>query len=88
MTTITITDLTPPTKYRISDLSNGDFFLYVDDDNRLYVKCDISTVQHPSDDSWFYAICMDSSNRKFGKVFNFDDTDKIVPIEKVELTLL
>lgn len=88
MTTVTIKDLTPPAEYRISDLGNGDFFLYVDDDNRLYVKCDISAVQHPSDKSWFYAICMDSSNGKFGKVFNFDDTDKIIPIDRVELTLL
>lgn len=85
MTTVTIKDLTPPAEYRISDLSNGDFFLYRDS---LYVKCDISAVQHPSDNSWFYAICMDSSNGKFGKVFNFDDTDKIVPIDRVELTLL
>ena len=87
MTTVTIKDLTPPAEYRISDLSNGDFFLYTED-NSLYVKCDISTVQRPSDDSWFYAICMDSSNSKFGKVFNFDDTDEIVPIDRVELTLL
>lgn len=82
MTILTIKNLTPPEKYTISDLSDGDFFLYPADKNCLCVKCNIFHA------TGYFALCMEAHDVKFGKVFEFNSDEEVIPICNVELTLL
>jgi hypothetical protein len=82
MTNLTIKNLIPPEKYTISDLDNGDFFFYPEDDNCLYVKCTLF-----NDARNYFALCMDTHSVMFGKVNNFEYNEEVIPIDKVELSL-
>jgi hypothetical protein len=75
--------MTPPEKYTISDLSDGDFFFYPEDNNCLYVKCTIV-----NDSRYYFALCMDTHNKKFGKVYSFNEDEEVIPVCNVELALM
>jgi len=82
MTILTVTNMTFSEKYIINDLSDGDFFFYPEDDNCLFVKCTIV-----NDPCHCFALCMDTHNKKFGKVYCFDEDEEVIPICNVELVL-
>jgi len=84
MTILTVKNMTPPEKYTISDLSDGDFFFYPEDNNSLYVKCAVV-----NDPRYSYALCIDTHNKKFfGQVYTFNDDEEVIPICNVELALM